>query len=52
VLSGRAGTPLEPGRIEGGDGHLQPGAETDDPDDPSPPMRPRMATTMTLALAL
>jgi response regulator RpfG family c-di-GMP phosphodiesterase len=49
VLSGRAGTPLEPGRIEGGDGHLQPGAETDDP---SPPMRPRMATTMTLALAL
>jgi response regulator RpfG family c-di-GMP phosphodiesterase len=52
VLSGRAGTPSEPGRIEEGDGHLQPGAETDDQDNPSSPIRPRMATTMTLALAL
>jgi hypothetical protein len=52
VLSGRAGTPSAPGRIEEGDGHLQPGAETDDPDNPSSPIRPRMATTMTLALAL
>ena len=52
VLSGRAGRPSEPGRIEEGDGHLQPGAETDDSDNPSSPIRPRMATTMTLALAL
>jgi HD-GYP domain-containing protein (c-di-GMP phosphodiesterase class II) len=52
VLSGRAGMASEPGRIEEGDGHLKPGAETDDPDDPSSPMRPRMATAMTLALAL
>jgi hypothetical protein len=52
VLSGRPGTPSVPGRIEEGDGGTQPGAGTDDPDDPSSPMRPRVVTTVTPALSL
>ena len=38
VISGRPATPSVPGRIEKGEGGLQPGTETEDPDDPSSPM--------------
>jgi hypothetical protein len=56
VLSGRPGTPSAPGRIGEDEGGLQPGAETDDPDDPSSPVRRRLTAAVTqpagLALSL
>ena len=35
MLSGHPGTPSVPGRFGEGGGGLQPGAEPEDPDDPS-----------------
>jgi len=52
VLSGRESTSSAPGRVEEGDGGLQPGAETDDPDDPSSHMHARLTAAQPAGLAL
>ena len=52
VISGRAGRPSAPGRVEeGGDG-LQPGSEPEDPDDPSSSRQQHLTAAAGLALSL
>ena len=52
MLSGRESTSSAPGRVEEGDGGLQPEAETDDPDDPSSHMHARLTAAQPAGLAL
>jgi hypothetical protein len=46
VLSGRAGRPPVPGRLEEGGPALQPDPEPEDPDDPSSPGGRRLAAVV------
>jgi hypothetical protein len=52
VISGQPGTSSGPGRIVDGEGGLQPGAETDDPDDPSSGMRRPLTAAVPQAAGL
>ena len=52
ISTSRLGRAAAPGRLEEGNGGLQPGAETDDPEDPSSRMHARLTAAQPAGLVL